>query len=202
MTWSKRELEAFDDAHLWHPFTPHSVYREEEPLLIERGEGNHLIDVEGRRYLDGVASLWCNVFGHRKREIDDAIRAQLDRIAHATLLGHATVPAILLAKKLAEIAPPGLEKIFFSDDGSTAVEVAIKMALQYCQQSGAQERTRFLALANGYSGDTVGAVSIGGIDLFHSRFGPLLFDVLRAPAETSDHRSRRVARRWERRRRR
>jgi adenosylmethionine---8-amino-7-oxononanoate aminotransferase len=182
VTSTRPELEALDDAHLWHPFTPHSVYREEEPLLIEGGEGNYLIDVDGRRYLDGVASLWCNVFGHRKREIDDAIRDQLDRIAHATLLGHSSVPAVLLAKKLAEIAPPGLTKIFFSDDGSTAAEVAIKMALQFWQQSGARERRRFLALANGYSGDTVGAVSIGGIDLFHARFGPLLFDVVRAPA--------------------
>ncbi len=185
MSFSRRELEAFDDAHLWHPFTPHSVYREEEPLLIERGEGNYLIDVDGRRYLDGVASLWCNVFGHQKREIDAAIRAQLERIAHATLLGHASVPAVLLAKRLAELAPAPLEKVFFSDDGSTAVEVAIKMALQFWQQTGAPRRKRFLALANGYSGDTVGAVSIGGIDLFHSRFGPLLFDVVRAPAPSA-----------------
>ena len=182
MTLSRNELEALDDAHLWHPFTPHSLYREEQPLLIERGEGNYLIDVDGNRYLDGVASLWCNVFGHRKRELDDAVRAQLDRIAHATLLGHASVPAVLLAKRLAEIAPPGLTKVFFSDDGSTAVEVAIKMALQFWQQSGAPQRKRFLALANGYSGDTIGAVSIGGIDLFHQRFGPLLFEVVRAPA--------------------
>lgn len=183
MTFSRRELEAWDDAYLWHPFTPHSVYRREEPLLVERGEGNYLIDVDGNRYLDGVASIWCNVFGHRKREIDEAVRAQLDRIAHATLLGNSTVPAVLLAKRLVEIAPAGLDKVFFSDDGSTAVEVAVKMALQYWQQvEGGERRRRFLALANGYSGDTVGAVSIGGVDLFHSRFGPLLFDVVRAPA--------------------
>jgi adenosylmethionine-8-amino-7-oxononanoate aminotransferase len=182
VTYSRAELEAFDDAYLWHPFTPQSVYREEEPLLIERGEGHYLIDVDGRRYLDGVASLWCNLFGHRKREIDDAIRGQLDKIAHATLLGHASVPAVLLAKRLADLAPRGLDKVFFSDDGSTAVEVAIKMALQFWQQTGAPSRKRFLALGNAYSGDTVGAVSIGGIDLFHQRFGALLFDVLRAPA--------------------
>jgi adenosylmethionine---8-amino-7-oxononanoate aminotransferase len=182
VTFTRQELEAFDDAHLWHPFTPHSIYREEEPLLIERGEGHYLIDVDGRRYLDGVASLWCNVFGHKKQKIDDAIHAQLDKIAHSTLLGHSSVPAILLAKRLVELAPRGLEKVFFSDDGSTAVEVAIKMALQFWQQTGAPSRKRFLALANGYSGDTVGAVSIGGIDLFHQRFGPLLFDVVRAPA--------------------
>ncbi len=179
------ELRAWDDSHLWHPFTPHSVYREEEPLLIAAGEGNYLIDVEGKRYLDGVGSLWCNLFGHRRREIDAAVTDQLGRIAHATLLGHANVPAVILAKRLIDIAPPGLTRVFFSDDGSTAVEVALKMSLQFWQQvDGGRERARshFLTLGNAYHGDTVGSVSLGGMELFHGRYRPLLFETTRAPS--------------------
>ena len=179
------QLRAWDDAHLWHPFTPHSVYRDEEPLLIAAGEGHYLIDTDGRRYLDGVGSLWCNLFGHRRAEIDTAIREQLEQIAHSTLLGHSNVPAIRLARKLAEVAPPGLTRVFFSDNGSTAVEVALKMVLQFWQQhrDGAErQRQVFLTLGLAYHGDTVGAVSLGGIDLFHERYQPLLFRTERAPA--------------------
>lgn len=178
-------LEAWDDAHVWHPFTPHAVYRDEDPLLVAAGEGNYLIDVEGRRYLDGVSSIWCNTFGHRHPAIDAAIRAQLDQIAHATMLGNATVPAIVLARRLAQLAPEGLTRSFFSDNGSTATEIALKMAYQYWQQAdgGARaSRKRFLALSNAYNGDTLGAVSVGGVDLFHATFRGLLFDVLRAPS--------------------
>jgi adenosylmethionine-8-amino-7-oxononanoate aminotransferase len=181
----RAQLEAWDDAHLWHPFTPHSVYRQEEPLLIAAGDGHYLVDVDGRRYLDGVASLWCNAFGHRHPRIDAAVVAQLGQVAHATLLGHASVPAVRLARRLVELAPPGLSRVFFSDDGSTAVEVALKMALQHWQQrDGGREkhRRRFLALTDGYHGDTVGAVALGGIELFHARFAPLLFEVVRVPA--------------------
>lgn len=179
------ELRAWDDAHLWHPFTPHSVYRGDDPLLVASGEGHYLIDAEGRRYLDGVGSLWCNLFGHRRPEIDTAIREQLGRIAHSTLLGHASVPAVELARRLASIAPRGLTRVFFSDDGSTAAEVALKIALQYWQQQpepAGRRRTRFLRLGLAYHGDTVGAVSLGGIPLFHERYRPLLFDTLEAPA--------------------
>ena len=183
--FDRAELEAWDDAHLWHPFTPQSVYRDEDPLLVVAGEGNYLIDIDGRRYLDGVASLWCNTLGHRRPELDRAVHDQLGRIAHATLLGSATVPAIRLARRLAEAAPPGLTRVFFSDNGSTAVEVAVKIALQYWQQvdGGRQaRRTRFLGLGEAYHGDTVGSVAMGGIDLFHRRFGPLLFDAVRSPS--------------------
>jgi adenosylmethionine-8-amino-7-oxononanoate aminotransferase len=169
-------LRAWDRAHVWHPFTPHSVYPDESPLMIVAGEGNYLIDAEGRRYLDGVASIWCNLFGHRKSEIDEAIRQQLGRIAHSTFLGNAGAPAVELAHRLIELAPEGLTRVFYSDNGSTAVEVALKMALQYWRQSGTaggEKRSKFLALENAYHGDTVGAVSVGGIDLFHARFGPL-----------------------------
>jgi adenosylmethionine-8-amino-7-oxononanoate aminotransferase len=161
---------------LWHPFTQ---MRDFEPLIIEHAEGNHLIDIDGRRYLDGVSSLWVNVHGHRRRELDEAVRAQLDRVAHSTLLGLSSVPAIELAERLLQVAPPGLGKVFYSDSGSTAVEVALKMAFQYQQQRGRTRRRRFLALTDAYHGDTVGAVSVGGIDLFHQIFQPLLFHVER-----------------------
>lgn len=182
MDYDAATLQEWDERYVWHPFTPHSVYRDEEPLMVVAGEGNYLIDVNGRRYLDGVSSIWCNTFGHRKKEIDDAIRAQLDRIAHATMLGNAVAPAVQLAKRLVEITPRGLDKVFFSDNGSTAAEIALKMAYQYCQQTGKTGRKRFMALGNAYNGDTIGAVSVGGIDLFHARFRPMLFEVVRAPS--------------------
>lgn len=178
------QLERWDDRHLWHPFTPHSVYRDEDPLTFVAGEGHYLIDAEGDRYLDAVASIWCSTFGHRREEIDRAVRDQLDRVAHATLLGNANDRAVTLARRLAELAPGALEKVFFSDDGSTSVEVAVKMALQHWQQAdGGREdgRTKFLSFSHAYHGDTTGSVSLGGIDLFHARFRPLLFEVVRAP---------------------
>lgn len=184
----KSTLVEWDDRYVWHPFTPHDVFRDEDPLMIVAGEGNELIDADGRRLLDGVASIWCNVFGHRRPEIDEAIRQQLDRIAHATFLGNSSGPAVRLAKRLVEVAPDGLTRCFFSDDGSTAVEVALKMALQFHRQSqpgppgGASPRTRVMSLDLAYHGDTLGAVSVGGIDLFHGTFGPLLFDRLSMPA--------------------
>ena len=180
---TRAELAAWDDAHVWHPFTPQSVYRTEDPLMVVAGEGHYLIDADGTRYLDGVASLWCNLFGHRRPEIDAAIRAQLDRIAHSTFLGNASVPAVTLARRLIGLAPAGLTRVFFSDDGSTAVEVAAKMAYQYWQQTeGGQERTAFLTLGNAYHGDTIGSVSLGGIELFHQRYRPLLFETIQAPS--------------------
>lgn len=194
----KETLERWDDETLWHPFTPQSVYREEDPLLVVAGERNYLIDADGRRYLDGVASVWCNALGHRRPEIDRAIQEQLGRIAHATLLGNANVPAVTLARRLVDLAPGDLGRVFFSDDGSTAVEVALKVALQFWQQAddGAQRRrTKFLALGDAYHGDTVGSVSLGGIGLFHDRFQPLLFDVIRAPSPAALRRPRGVGRR-------
>ena len=180
---SRDELVRLDDAHVWHPFTPHSVYRDESPLMVVAGDGNYLIDADGRRYLDGVASLWCNMFGHRRAEIDAAIVDHLGRIAHSTFLGNASGPAVALAARLIGLAPEGLTRVFFSDNGSTAVEVALKVALQFWQQhEGGRERQRsvFVTLGNAYHGDTIGAVSLGGIPLFHERYGPLLFETVRA----------------------
>jgi len=159
-------------------------YVQEEPVIIESGQGCTLKDIWGKEYLDGVSSLWTNVHGHRRPEIDRAIREQLDQVAHSTLLGLSNVPAIGCAKMLVEIAPPGLSRVFYSDSGSTAVEVALKMAFQYQQQArgGNPARTKFISLTNAYHGDTIGAVSLGGIDLFHATYRALLFTSLKAPA--------------------
>jgi len=163
---------------VWHPFTQMAEYMAEEPLVIERGEGCFLYDVEGKRYIDGVSSLWVNVHGHRVKEIDAAISAQLTQVAHSTLLGVGNVPSIKLAEALLEVAPDNLAKVFYSDSGSTSVEVAIKMAFQYWQQQGGDlaKKTRFVTLENAYHGDTLGSVSVGGIPIFHETFRPLLFD--------------------------
>jgi adenosylmethionine---8-amino-7-oxononanoate aminotransferase len=167
-----------DQRYLWHPFTQQRDWRSEEPLVIERAEGTDLIDSEGERYIDGVSSLWCNVHGHRHELIDEAIRDQLGRVAHSTMLGLTHEPGARLAERLVEITPPGLERVFYSDSGSTATEIAIKMAFQYWQQRGGADakRTSFVTLADAYHGDTLGAVSVGGIDLFHSAYSPLLFE--------------------------
>jgi adenosylmethionine---8-amino-7-oxononanoate aminotransferase len=173
------DLVAADRAHLWHPFTQQQGWVEEEPLIVERAEGTNLIDADGRRYIDGVSSLWCNVHGHCHPRIDAALRDQLDRVAHSTMLGLSHRPGIELARRLVEIAPPGLTRVFYSDSGSTATEIALKMAYQYWLQRG-EQRTRYLSLRMGYHGDTIGSVSVGGIDLFHAAYGPLLFDTLQA----------------------
>jgi adenosylmethionine---8-amino-7-oxononanoate aminotransferase len=178
-----------DRDHLWHPFTQQQDWCEEEPLVIERGEGCHLIDAEGRRYLDGVSSLWCNVHGHRHPRIDRAISEQLGKIAHSTMLGLAHPAAADLAARLVDIAPPGLSRVFYSDSGSTATEIALKMAFQYQQQRGGQHtrRTSFVHLRGAYHGDTIGSVSVGGIDLFHAAYRPLLFPGHAAdPADPTD----------------
>jgi adenosylmethionine-8-amino-7-oxononanoate aminotransferase len=177
-----RGLFAKDVAHVWHPFTQMRDYAATEPLIVAAAEGNWLIDTEGKRYLDGVSSLWCNVHGHRVQAIDDAIRDQLNRVSHSTLLGSGNVPSIELAEQLAGLTPSGLDHIFYAENGASAVEVAIKMAFQYWQHRGEPRRRRAIAFDNAYHGDTLGAVSLGGIELFHDAFRPLLFDVLRAPS--------------------
>jgi adenosylmethionine-8-amino-7-oxononanoate aminotransferase len=181
MPYDYDTLARWDRDHLWHPFTQMRGFREEELLIITRGEGVYLFDHKGRAYLDGVSSLWCNVHGHRRPELDRALEEQLRLVAHSTLLGLAHPPAIVLARRLTEIAPPGLTKVFFSDNGSTAVEAALKIAYQYWRLVGRPEKRRFLKLKEGYHGDTLGAVAVGGIDLFHQLYRPLLFDTLTAP---------------------
>ena len=134
MSPSREQLEQWDRDHVWHPFTPMQTYAGERPIVIERAQGCMLIDQDGKEYIDGASSLWCNVHGHRVPQLDQAIRDQLDQVAHSTLLGLANVPSIRLARRLVELAPPGLNHVFFSDDGATAVEVALKMAFQYWRQ--------------------------------------------------------------------
>jgi len=172
-----QELKDKDRKFVWHPFTQMQEYVEEEPVIIDRAEGITLIDIEGHRYIDGVSSLWVNLHGHRKTEIDEAVKAQIDRVSHSTLLGLSNVPAVELAEKLVAITPASLKKVFYSDSGSTAVEIALKMAFQYTRHIEGKEskKTRFMALTNSYHGDTIGSVSVGGISLFHEIFRPLLF---------------------------
>jgi len=175
-------LRRQDKSTIWHPFTQMSDWEADSPTVVSRGEGNYLYDTEGNRYFDGVSSLWVNLFGHRRREIDEAVREQLDRMAHSTFLGLTHEPAIELAGKLLAIAPAGLSRVFYSDNGSTAMEIAVKMAFQYWRQTdGGGGRTEFLGLTGAYHGDTIGSVSAGGIDLFHGIFRPLLFPVGRLP---------------------
>jgi len=173
-------LRQWDRTIVWHAFTQMAEY---EPLILERGEGCYVFDIDGRRYLDAVSSLWCNVHGHRHPRIDAAIRAQLDRVAHVSNLGTSNPTAIVLAKRLIELAPPGLGHVFFSDNGATAVEVALKMAFQYWRQrrQPIPEKTCYVAMGEAYHGDTLGAVSVGGVARFHDLFRPLLFETLRAP---------------------
>jgi adenosylmethionine-8-amino-7-oxononanoate transaminase len=208
-TTEYRHLEESDKKYIWHPFTQMKEWAGEKPLIIAGGEGCHLVDTDGKRYLDGVSSLWVNIHGHRRREIDAAIKAQIDRVSHSTLLGLSNVPAIQLAERLVGVVnrslcrgdPPwspsfgqaqgpapatasrhALTRVFYSDNGSTSVEVALKMAFQYWKHKGVGGKNCFLSLNNAYHGDTLGAVSVGGIDIFHSAFGPLLFRTFKAPS--------------------
>jgi adenosylmethionine-8-amino-7-oxononanoate aminotransferase len=219
-----RDLYDWDRTLVWHAFTQMAEY---EPFVVERAEGCVLTDVEGNRYIDGVSSLWCNIHGHRHPKIDAAVREQLDKVAHVTNLGGSNPTTIRLAKRLVDIAPPGLRHVFFSDDGATAVEVAVKMAFQYWRQrpagttpfvvppsggtsnqpakagttnpgqpaeagttsrpaeAGTTNKTCYLALGEAYHGDTLGSVSVGGVERFHAMFRPLLFETLRVPAPDS-----------------
>ena len=169
------ELLEKNERFLWNPFTQMKQYLADRPVIVARGEGVKLIDVDGREYYDGNSSMWLNVHGHGKPELNEAIAAQLGSIAHSTLLGMVNLPALELAERLVAIAPSALRKVFYSDSGSEAVEIALKMALGYWRRRGRPRKSTFLSMRNAYHVDTVGAVSVGGIELFHSEFGPLLF---------------------------
>ncbi|MEK6235666.1 MAG: aminotransferase class III-fold pyridoxal phosphate-dependent enzyme, partial [Planctomycetales bacterium] len=180
---SPEDLKRWDREFVWHPFTQMAEY---EPFIVQSARGCVLTDVDGNEYLDGVSSLWCNVHGHRHPKLDEALRRQLDQVAHVTLLGASNPTSIELARRLVELSPRGLEHVFYSDDGATAVEVALKIAFQYQRQrpDPRPEKTSFLALGDAYHGDTLGDVSVGGMDLFHRMFHPLLFPTFRAPCPT------------------
>lgn len=179
MTVSYAQLKAWDHTYLWHPFTQMQDWLAEDPVIIARGEGNYLVDIHGNQYLDGVSSLWCNVHGHNHPEINAAITTQLSHIAHSTLLGLANIPAILLAKKLIELAPSGLTRVFYSDAGATAVEIALKLAFQYWQLRSVPSKVQFASLVEAYHGDTLGAMSVGYSEVFHHYYRPLLTDAFR-----------------------
>ena len=178
---TKKKLKQIDIDHIWHPFTQMQEYEKEEPIIIDKAYDSFLVDIDGKKYLDGVSSLWCNIHGHRKKEIDRAIIKQIKKVAHTTLLGLSNTQTICLAKKLIEITPSNLKRVFFSDNGSTGVEIALKIAFQYWQQKGKSQKTKFVSFVGGYHGDTLGAVSVGGIDLFHKKYKPLLFNSFKVP---------------------
>jgi len=179
-----KQLAEWDTNHYWHAFTQMEEYTS---LVIDRAEGVWLFDTEGNRYLDGVSSMWCNLFGHRNPRIDTAIREQLDQVAHCTSLGMGNRPAAILAERLANLAPGDLQHVFYASDGSSAIEVALKMAFQYWRQcdSPQTEKTEYIALGHAYHGDTVGSASVGGIERFNGIFGPLLFKVTHLPTPDS-----------------
>src|SRR4051794_39067414 len=181
-------LAADDHRYIWHPFTQQQGWVDEEPVIIESAEGTTLTDTEGRCYIDGVSSLWCNVHGHRHATIDAAVKDQVGKVAHSTMLGLSHRPAIELAKRLVAIAPPALTRVFYSDSGSTATEIALKMAFQFwAQNHESTAKAKFVTLKDAYHGDTLGSVSAGGIDLFHATYRPLLFDTLKAePGDIGD----------------
>lgn len=172
--------------YLWLPFTQMKDY-DENPFIIESGNGIKVKDIEGKEYYDGFSALWLNVHGHRKQELDAAIKKQLNKIAHSTLLGMTNVPATELAEKLIEITPEKLTRVFYSDSGAEAMEIALKMAFQYWMNMGRREKQKFIAMQNGYHGDTIGAVSVGSIDLYHQVYGPLMFESFKAPIPNVYH---------------
>lgn len=175
------KLRELDYRYCWHPFTQMQGWFEEDAPVIERGEGVYLWDTDGKKYLDGISSLWVTLHGHCRAEIGEAIAAQLALLEHSTMLGLTSVPATELAAKLASLTPPGLSRVFYSDSGSTAVEIALKMAFQFCAQAGRTNRSKFVHFVNSYHGDTIGSVSLGGINLFQEIYGPLLFETIAAP---------------------
>ncbi|MFD3447250.1 adenosylmethionine--8-amino-7-oxononanoate transaminase [Microbacteriaceae bacterium 4G12] len=182
--YDMQDLENWDKEYVWHPFTQMKIYQQSKPLIIEKGQGSYLFDIEGKKYLDGYASLWVNVHGHNVPELNEALTNQIHKIAHSTLLGSANVPSILLAKKLAEITPGNLGKVFYSDTGSASVEIALKIAYQYWKNINPEKfkhKNTFISLDDAYHGDTIGSVSVGGMDLYHRIFEPLLFKRISLP---------------------
>jgi adenosylmethionine---8-amino-7-oxononanoate aminotransferase len=177
MNWIER-----DAAVVWHGFTQMAAFADNAPVIVEHGEGHELIDVDGRRYLDAFSSLWVTTLGHRVPELDDAVRAQLDRVAHSTLLGNGNRIVVELAEALAKVVPVESPHFLFASDGAAAVEQALKIAFQYWINEGETGRTRYLAFGDAYHGDTVGSLSVGAGGFGTRIFDPLRFPVLRAPA--------------------
>lgn len=176
------ELIAIDRKHLWRPYTSSEDHLAKDPLVIVGSEGSHLIGEDGQRYLDGMGSWWSNNLGYQNPRLLAALKKQAESLPHVALGGCTHEPGVRLAESLSKVAPAGLERVFFSDNGSTSVEIALKMAFQYWQQNGRPERKRFLCLPGAYHGDTFGAMSVGSLDEFGACFRPLLFQVNDKPA--------------------
>lgn len=173
--YQKRDLK-----HLWHPCSQMKDYEKLPPMVIERGEGVYLFDVNGKKYLDCISSWWTNLFGHSNKRINQAIINQINKIEHVIMANFSNIPAIELSEKLAKITPEGLEKVFFTDNGSSSVEVALKMSFQYYQQKGFKKKTKFATIKDGYHGETIGALSVGDLDIFTKTYKPLLNEALKA----------------------
>ena len=176
MNWVER-----DQAVVWHGFTQMSCFAENEPVIVEAADGHHLVDVDGKRYLDAISSLWVTTLGHRVPELDDALRDQLDRVAHSTMLGNGNRVVVELSEALAEVVPVDGPHFLYASDGAAAVEQALKIAFQYWTNQGVDGRTRYLAFGGAYHGDTVGSLSVGDGGFGTDVFDPLRFPVLRAP---------------------
>jgi len=174
--WVKR-----DAAVVWHGFTQMAAYPDNQPIIVERAEGRELIDTDGNRYLDAISSLWVTTLGHRVPELDDALRDQLDRVAHSTLLGNGNTAAVLLAEELAAVMPVDRPHFLFASDGAAAVEQALKIAFQYWVNKGVSGKTSYLAFGGAYHGDTIGSLSVGAGGFGTDLYDPLRFPVLRAP---------------------
>jgi adenosylmethionine-8-amino-7-oxononanoate aminotransferase len=180
---AREQVIALDKAHVWHPYTAMAEYiAETNPLVIARASGARLFDLDGRAYLDGNSSWWCAALGHNHPRLVRALAAQAERLCHTALGGITHEPVALLAKQLVELAPPGLEHVFFSDNGSTSVEVALKMSLQYWAQNGRPERTRFVAFDGAFHGETLGVTALGGVEVFRRPFSSVIMECLRVPA--------------------
>ena len=167
-----------DKKYVWHPYTQMSDWRRSNNKVIVRGKGFYLIDSEGRKYLDGIASMWCNVWGHGNTIVSKKLTEQNKFLQHSTLFGLANSPSVMLAERLLKLAK-GMGKVFYSDNGSTAIEIGLKIAFQYWRNKGIRNRTKFISLKNGYHGDTIGAMSVGYIRDFFSPYEPMLKKVLR-----------------------
>lgn len=175
-----KELQRRDLKHIWHPCSQMKDYESFPPIVLDRGEGAYLYDVDGKSYLDAVSSWWVNIFGHSNKRLNESLKSQVDRLEHAIFANFSHSPAIELSERIVELLPDGLSKVFFSDNGSSAVEIALKMSFQYHMQTGQGSRKKFLALSGAYHGETIGALSVSGVDLYSDIYRPMLLDVKRA----------------------
>ena len=182
--WAPRDLR-----HLWHPCTQMKDHERFPPVPVRRGQGVWLEDFEGHRFIDAISSWWVNLFGHAHPQINAALREQMETLEHVILAGFTHAPAVELAERLARITPAGLNRCFFADNGSSAIEVALKMSFHYWQNRGQGQKTRFITLENSYHGETLGALAVGNVELYKDTYAPLLMPTLTAPSPDSWHRA-------------